>query len=118
VKRPLPGHAKTRLGATPGHDEAADTCARLLYAHSIDVLHADLGDTQIELSSASPDDLPYFRAAFPEWSVRPHVAGGLAERMAASFARAFSEGPKRMQIINALADIAALGKHLSRSRTC
>ena len=118
MKRPLPGHAKTRLGAPLGHDEAADTNARLLYAHWIDALHADLGDRQMELSGASPDDLPYFCAAFPEWSVRPQVAGDLAKQMAASFARTFSEGPKRLQIINALADIAARGKHLSRSQTC
>lgn len=92
AKRPLPGYAKTRLGAAIGAEQAAGVYARLLYDYLLDVLCADLGDTCIELSVAAPADVPFFRAAFPELVVRPQIAGDLGQRMAASFKQAFKDG--------------------------
>jgi rSAM/selenodomain-associated transferase 1 len=91
-KRPLPGYAKTRLGTAIGAEQAAGVYARLLYGYLLDLLHADLAPISVELSVASPADVPFFAAAFPEWVVRSQVAGDLGQRMAASFRQAFAEG--------------------------
>lgn len=92
VKRPFPGYAKTRLGANIGAEQAAGVYARLLYTYLLDLLHADLADTHIELSVASPVDALFFADAFPELVVRSQIEGGLGQRMAASFTQAFAEG--------------------------
>jgi rSAM/selenodomain-associated transferase 1 len=92
AKRPLPGYAKTRLGAAIGAEQAAGVYARLFYSYLFDLLRADLENTRIELSVASPSDAPFFAKAFPELGVRPQIAGDLGQRMAASFAQAFAEG--------------------------
>jgi rSAM/selenodomain-associated transferase 1 len=92
AKRPSPGHAKTRLGTAIGMEQAAGVYARLLYAYLLDLLRADLADTTVELSVASPSEVPYFAAAFPELAVRPQVEGDLGQRMAASFEQAFAAG--------------------------
>ncbi len=92
AKCPLPGGAKTRLGATLGDVEAAGVYARLLYAYLFDLL-ATVSDTaRIELSLGHQHDVPFFTRAFPELLVRPQVRGDLGLRMAASFQRAFDEG--------------------------
>ncbi|MDX9954225.1 MAG: TIGR04282 family arsenosugar biosynthesis glycosyltransferase [Anaerolineae bacterium] len=95
AKRPLPGYAKTRLAAGIGVEEAAGVYARLLYGYLLDLLHAGLKDTRIELAVASLEDVPFFAAAFPELLVRPQVVGDLGVRMAASFAQAFAAGAER-----------------------
>jgi rSAM/selenodomain-associated transferase 1 len=120
AKRPLPGYAKTRLGKALGAEQAAGVYARLLYTYLAgltalvrcstppaltSLVQADTapgdrsadGDSdtscvQVELSVAAPADVPFFAAAFPEFRVRPQVAGDLGTRMAASFAQAFQEG--------------------------
>jgi uncharacterized protein len=92
AKRPLSHHAKTRLGADIGGEQAAGVYARLLYSLLIDIAHAHLGNTILELAVAEPEDAAYFEAAFPEFIVRPQAGGDLGARMAASFARAFEEG--------------------------
>jgi len=92
AKRPQPGYAKTRLGAAIGAEQAAGVYARLLYTCLLDLLRADLGDTCIELSLASPADVPFFADAFPELVVRPQVGANLGQRLAASFAQAFAAG--------------------------
>jgi len=92
AKCPLPGGAKTRLGATLGQTEAAGVYARLLYGYLFDLL-ATVGETAcIELSLGHQHDVPFFTRAFPELLVRPQVRGDLGTRMAASFERAFDEG--------------------------
>jgi hypothetical protein len=96
AKRPLPGHAKTRLGAAIGPAAAAGVYARLLYAYLLDLLEADLGETDVVLSVAEPEDVPFFEQAFPELTVRPQVAGDLGQRMAASFEQAFATGAERV----------------------
>ena len=95
AKRPLPGYAKTRLGADIGDEQAAGVYARLLYAYLLDLLCAGLVGVSvdtIEFSVASPDDVLFFSDAFPELLVRPQVAGDLGQRMAASFEQAFAAG--------------------------
>ena len=91
AKRPLPGYAKTRLGAAIGSERAAGVYARLLYFYLLDLIGAGLGVT-IELSVASLADVPFFDHAFPELLVRPQIEGHLGQRMAASFEHAFSVG--------------------------
>lgn len=92
AKRPLPGYAKTRLGAAIGAEQAAGVYARLLYNYLLDLLRADLAGIRIELAVASPADVPFFAEAFPELIVRPQIEGDLGQRMKASFEQAFAEG--------------------------
>jgi rSAM/selenodomain-associated transferase 1 len=92
AKRPSPGRAKTRLGTAIGMEQAAGVYARLLYTYLLDLLQAGLTDTTVELSVASPAEIPYFAAAFPELVVRPQIEGDLGQRMAASFEQAFAAG--------------------------
>jgi hypothetical protein len=92
AKRPLPGYAKTRLGAELGDEAAAGFYARLLYGYLFDLLNANLGDIQVTLSVAAPADVPFFAEAFPELTVRAQVAGDLGTRMATSLERAFAQG--------------------------
>ena len=56
TKRPLSDYAKTRLGASIGTEQSAGVYARLLYTYLLDA-HANLTDTRIELSVASPGDV-------------------------------------------------------------
>lgn len=110
AKRPLPGYAKTRLGAAIGVEQAAGVYARLLYGYLVDLLRADLGDTRIELSVASPADVPFFAEAFPEVAVRPQIEGDLGQRMAGSFAQAFSDGAERIVLTGS--DVPGLDSRL------
>ena len=95
AKRPLPGQAKTRLGACIGPEEAAGVYARLLYGYLLDIIahHQGISDRdalvgRLELSVASPDDVGFFSLAFPEFLVRPQIKGDLGQRMAHSFNQA------------------------------
>jgi hypothetical protein len=110
AKRPLPGYAKTQLGAAIGVEQAAGVYARLLYTYLLDLLRADLPDTRIELAVASPADVPFFADAFPELAVRPQVQGDLGQRMAASFAQAFAQGADAVVLTGS--DIPGLDAHL------
>jgi rSAM/selenodomain-associated transferase 1 len=92
AKRPLLGYAKTRLAAAIGAEQAAGVYARMLYATLLDLLHAHLVETHIEISVASAADVPFFSDAFPEFVVRPQIEGDLGQRMTASFAHAFAAG--------------------------
>ena len=89
AKRPLPGYAKTRLGAVLGAEQSAGVYARLVYTYLLDLL--DSGIDSIEISLASSDDVPFFAEAFPECKVTPQIDGDLGERMQASFDRAFED---------------------------
>jgi hypothetical protein len=92
AKRPMPGYAKTRLGAELGDEAAAGFYARLLYSYLLDLLNADLDDIQVTLSVAAPTDVPFFTEAFPELTVRAQIAGDLGTRMATSLERTFTQG--------------------------
>ena len=113
AKRPLPGYAKTRLGAAIGAEQGAGVYARLLYGYLLDLLRADLGNARIELSVASSADVPFFAAAFPELAVRPQVTGNLGQRMAASFAQGFAEGAEAVVLTGS--DIPGLDSRLVRA---
>ena len=110
AKRPLPGYAKTRLGAAIGAEQAAGVYARLLYTYLLDLLRADLADARIELAVASPAGVPFFADAFPELVVRPQVGTDLGQRMAASFAQAFAQGADAVVLTGS--DIPGLDGHL------
>ncbi|MEE8390197.1 MAG: TIGR04282 family arsenosugar biosynthesis glycosyltransferase [Anaerolineae bacterium] len=112
AKRPFPGYAKTRLGADIGIEQAAGVYARLLYTYLLDLLHADLADTRIELSVTKPADVPFFADAFPELVVRPQIKGDLGQRMAASFAQAFAAGAEVVVLTGS--DISGLDGQLVR----
>jgi hypothetical protein len=107
AKRPLPGRAKTRLGAAIGHAAAAGVYARLLYAYLFDLLEANLGDTRVVLSVAAPEDVAFFAEAFPELTVRAQVAGDLGQRMAASFEWVFAAGAEQAVLTGS--DVPGLG---------
>jgi hypothetical protein len=110
AKRPLPGYAKTRLGAAIGATPAAGVYTRLLYTYLLDLLRADLAGTCIELSVASPADVPFFADAFPELVVRPQIKGNLGQRMAASFAQAFAAGAESVVLTGS--DVPDLGSRI------
>jgi hypothetical protein len=113
AKRPLPGYAKTRLGATIGEEQAAGFYARMLYAYLLDLLRANLERTRIELSLASPADVPFFAEAFRELVVLPQVAGDLGQRMAASFAQGFAGGAEAVVLTGS--DIPGLDSRTVRA---
>jgi rSAM/selenodomain-associated transferase 1 len=116
AKRPLPGYAKTRLGADVGEEQAARVYARLLYEYLFDLLRADLASISVdtvELSVASPADVLFFSAAFPDLSVLPQVAGDLGQRMAASFERAFEAGAEAVVLTGS--DIPGLNSQIVRA---
>jgi rSAM/selenodomain-associated transferase 1 len=116
AKQPTPGYAKTRLGATIGSQQAAGVYARLLYAYLLQLLHANLTDTTVELSVASSSDVPYFAAAFPEFTVHPQVEGDLGRRMAASFEQAFAAGADSVVLTGS--DIPRLDIQTLRAAFC
>lgn len=109
-KRPLPGYAKTRLGAKMGLEESAGIYARLLYRCLLDFVTLDRDDLSIELSLASPLDLPYFRLAFPEIRVRVQSEGDLGQRFTQSFKDAFNDGAEAVVVIGT--DIPDLDKSI------
>ncbi len=113
AKRPFPGYAKTRLGADIGVEQAAGVYARLLYAYLLDLLRAAVPDTRVELSLASPADVPFFAAAFHELVVRAQVEGGLGQRMAASFAQAFAAGAESVVLTGS--DVPGLNAQIARA---
>ena len=96
AKRPLPGYAKTRLGAIIGMEEAAGVYARLLYSYLHELQRARWDDTYITLAVSAPADVPFFTTAFPEFDVCSQVNGDLGQRMAASFTQAFAAGAERV----------------------
>jgi len=106
ARRPLPGQAKTRLAADIGMEQAAGVYARMLYAYLADLLDADLLGARVQLQVASPADVPFFAAAFPEWTVDTQVEGHLGDRLAASFAHAFAEGATN--VVVTASDVPAL----------
>jgi len=110
AKRPLPGYAKTRLGAAIGAEQAAGVYARLLYAYLLDLLSAPPPGTRMELSVAAPADVSFFADAFPELLVRPQVEGTLGQRLAASFARAFAEGAETVVVTSS--DVPGLSSQI------
>ncbi|MBN1260004.1 MAG: TIGR04282 family arsenosugar biosynthesis glycosyltransferase [Anaerolineae bacterium] len=110
AKRPLPGYAKTRLGATLGEEAAAGVYSRLLYAYLLDLVSTALPATHLVLSVANPADVAFFAGAFPEIEVCPQVSGDLGMRMAASFAEAFWEGAEEVVLTGS--DIPALESKL------
>ena len=116
AKQPSPGYAKTRLGAAIGSHQAAGVYARLLYAYLLQLLRADLVDTTVELSVASPSDVPYFAAAFPEFTVRSQIEGDLGQRMDASFAQAFAAGADSVVLTGS--DIPKLDSRAVRAAFC
>jgi rSAM/selenodomain-associated transferase 1 len=113
AKRPLPGYAKTRLAKGIGPEDAAGLYARLLYAYLVDLVGAELEHTSIELSVASPEDVPFFAAAFPELVVRSQVDGDLGQRMAASLTQAFDRGA--VSVVLTGSDIPGLDSTLVRA---
>jgi rSAM/selenodomain-associated transferase 1 len=116
AKRPLPGYAKTRLGADIGDERAAGIYARLLYAYLLDLLRADpagISVDTIELSVATLADVSFFSDAFPELLVCRQVSGDLGQRMAASFERAFAAGAEAVVLTGS--DIPGLNTQIVRA---
>jgi rSAM/selenodomain-associated transferase 1 len=91
-KYPLPGRVKSRLATAIGEKEAAGVYARILFTILLEIVRANLPGVALELSVASPADVPFFVRAFPEFAVRPQPEGDLGRRLAGCFEAAFSEG--------------------------
>lgn len=113
AKQPSPGYAKTRLGTAIGKEQAAGVYARLLYTYLLDLLQAGLAGITVELSVASPAEIPYFAAAFPELVVCSQVVGDLGQRMAASFEQAFAAGSDAVVLTGS--DIPRLDSQIVRA---
>jgi uncharacterized protein len=92
ARQPTPGQVKTRLARELGKEAAAGVYARLLHGYLHRLLTDGLVGVEIELSVATKDDVPFFRLAYPELSVRAQAEGDLGTRMHLAFARAFAQG--------------------------
>ncbi len=92
AKQPLPGYAKTRLGADLGVDQSAGVYARLLYSYLHSLMSLDFKEYLVELRAAEVEDVLYFKHAFPEFLVREQSHGNLGQRIAEAFQQAFKEG--------------------------
>jgi rSAM/selenodomain-associated transferase 1 len=99
AKRPLPGYAKTRLGAKIGLDESAGVYARFLYNCLMELVDLPLDELNIELSLASPEDIPFFELAFPEFQVNAQIGADLGQRFSHSFSTAFENGANAVVVI-------------------
>jgi rSAM/selenodomain-associated transferase 1 len=113
AKRPLPGYAKTRLGEAIGSEESAGVYARFLYQCLLELIELDLNDMSIELSLASSVDIPYFRLAFPEFTINSQIAGDLGQRFTQSFKGAFENGAEAVVVIGT--DIPELDRSIIHS---
>jgi rSAM/selenodomain-associated transferase 1 len=99
AKRPLPGYAKTRLGAKIGLEESAGVYARYLYRCLLELVDMDCDELSIELSLAAPEDIPFFKLAFPEFQVNAQIGVDLGQRFAHSFRTAFDNGADAVVVI-------------------
>lgn len=99
AKRPLPGYAKTRLGAAIGFEESAGVYARLLYGCLLELAPLPRAGICVELSLASAADLPYFRLAFPEFQVSAQAGADLGARLSHALAAAFASGAEAVAIL-------------------
>ncbi len=116
AKRPLPGHAKTRLAASIGDEAAAGVYMRLLCEYLLALTSADFEHISIELSVAEADDVPFFTGAFPELAVRPQVEGDLGTRMETSFRQAFESGAETAVLTGT--DIPGLNRRTVEEAFC
>ena len=113
AKRPLAGHAKTRLGEKIGLEESAGIYARFLYQSLFELVALDRADIIIELSLASSADVPYFRFAFPEFQISSQSGGNLGQRFTKSFQKAFDQGATAVVVIGT--DIPDLNRSILQS---
>ncbi|MFL7893714.1 MAG: TIGR04282 family arsenosugar biosynthesis glycosyltransferase [Anaerolineales bacterium] len=113
AKRPLAGHAKTRLGEKIGLEESAGIYARFLYQSLFELVALERADIIIELSLASSADVPYFRFAFPEFQISSQTGGNLGQRFTKSFQKAFDQGATAVVVIGT--DIPDLNRTILQS---
>ena len=113
AKRPLAGHAKTRLGEKIGLEESAGIYARFLYQSLFELVALERADIIIELSLASSADVPYFRFAFPEFQISSQSGGNLGQRFTKSFQKAFDQGATAVVVIGT--DIPDLNRTILQS---
>ena len=113
AKRPLAGYAKTRLGKSIGLEESAGIYARFLYQCLLELVKLDRNEICIEISLASPEDVPFFRLAFPEFQIRSQNGGNLGQRFAHSFQKAFDQDAEAVMVIGT--DIPDLDRSIIQS---
>jgi uncharacterized protein len=93
ARKPEAGKSKTRLGASIGNEQAAGVYARILFSFLADLSRSEtLKGVQFTLSVADEESVEFFTAAYPEFRVVKQIAGGLGERMKASFDDVYSLG--------------------------
>ena len=93
ARKPEAGKSKTRLGASIGNEQAAGVYARILFSFLADLSRSEtLKGVQFTLSVADEESVDFFEAAYPEFRVVKQIAGGLGERMKASFDDVYSLG--------------------------
>jgi rSAM/selenodomain-associated transferase 1 len=113
AKRPLPGYAKTRLGAKIGAEESAGVYARFLYRCLLELVELDLDEFSIELSLAASEDIAFFELAFPEFQVNAQIGMNLGQRFTHSFSTAFEKGADAVVVIGT--DIPDLDRSIIRA---
>lgn len=113
AKRPLPGYAKTRLGAKIGLEESAGVYARFLYRCLLELVELDRDELSIELSLAASDDIAFFELAFPEFQVNAQIESDLGQRFTHSFRTAFENGAEAVVVIGT--DIPDLDRSILQS---
>lgn len=99
AKRPIAGYTKTRLAAGIGAEQAAGVYARMLYTFLAELQTVKNKALQVTLSLASEEDIPFFNAAFPEWTVTHQVNGDLGSRMSTSMQNEFKNGAGKVVLV-------------------
>ncbi|HBX69899.1 MAG TPA: hypothetical protein DEH25_11120 [Chloroflexi bacterium] len=99
AKRPLPRHAKTRLGNQIGFEESAGVYARFLYQCLLELAQLDRDEISIELSLVASADTAFFQSAFPEFQISTQIGGDLGERFTHAFKAAFQNGAASVVVI-------------------
>ena len=111
AKSPIPGHAKTRLGARIGDQASAGVYARILYQYLLNLAaNQNRLSFSVTLSLASPEDVPFFASAFPEFEVRAQCEGNLGDRMMDSFNTVYRNTTEKVVLTGS--DIPGMNFHI------
>ncbi len=100
AKAPLPGHAKTRLGAGLGMARAARLYERMLRAQ-LDRLQHSLSGWHRTVFAAEHRDMDWFVRHAPAWELLPQEGDDLGARLENAFNLLFERSIERAVVVGA-----------------
>ena len=101
AERPVSEHVKEKLAKEIGGEEAAGLYARIVFELLLQLIEAEMENTQIEIWGLSPGDVPFYCEAFPEIRTRLQIGNELGDRLATSFEKSFLAGIENVVIVKA-----------------